>query len=152
MRIRGVQRRRGGSLTRSGRGVSRLATALTMAIVLWPYAISFSDQEMNFTLINQTPYYLHVTINNDSHLYIGPGRVVTEPVSGYGTVIAEVTYSPGQVISGTATKTFQPVRHDVTTGTNTCTDSGSNCQSSTSSSSTIDPISWTVTPADMATH
>jgi hypothetical protein len=131
------------------RKVGALAVLL---IVLWPYAASFGDQGAVFTLANRTKHFLHAMINNNPYVYIAPGRVVTYQSGALSSVVVEVTYSPGQSITGKASKTLVPVRQETATGSNNCNNTNSNCHSTTGYSSSVSPMSWDITPADLESH
>jgi predicted porin len=130
----------------------KVGAIATLLIVLWPYAVSFSDQGVAFTLSNRTTYYLHATVNNTSYVYIAPGGVVTYQSDTFSNVVVEVTYSPGQSVTGRASKTFEAVRQDTATRSNTCTDNNSDCHSTTSYSSSVSPLSWDVTASDLTSN
>lgn len=139
---------------------------LAVVAILWPYEVSFGDTGVSFTLVNRTGYFLHAVINNQTIVYIPPGTAITQETKSYYDVTAEVTYSPGQTRSGRALRTFQTVVHTVSTGSyssnasNDCsgTHHGNTCESATSveggstTSTTIDPITWVVTADTLSTH
>jgi hypothetical protein len=94
------------------RSRSRLASAAALTLMLWPYALSFGDGGASVTVTNRTEYYLHITVNNKSYLYVAPGGVVAENLEMFSDVVVDVFYSPGQGIVGSGSKTLQPVRYD----------------------------------------
>ncbi len=123
-------------------------------LILFPYTFSFGDGGATFTLYNATSYYLHAVINGKPYTYIAPGGSVQSDV-GFGGVIADVSYSPGQNIKGKGSKSFDVQISTTTSGTgsSTCSDNNRSktCTSSTESESNtvIAPISWTITSADL---
>jgi hypothetical protein len=141
--------------------------AAAVFFLLLPYAVSFGGGGgATFTLANRTPYYLHAVINNEPVAYIPPGGGITRETSTPYTVIATVTYSPGQGKDGSAMRIFQTEMHTRTIGSgsydqaNDCSgsSSGNTCSSITSSTgqaetvTTIDPITWIVTPDTLDFH
>jgi len=133
----------------------------TFVVVLFAsgYVVSIENSEVTVTIHNRTRHYLHVLINNQPYLYVAPGgSALTE--TGLTTVFVEVFYSPGQGISGGATKELTSVttttyssnrsRDCSTSGSN----SGSNDCSDYSSTSvatgyTRSPMSWDVSPQEL---
>lgn len=129
----------------------------TFVIVLFAsgYVVSVGDGNVTVTIHNGTRHYLHVLINNQPYLYVAPGgSALTE--TGLTTVFVEVFYSPGQGISGGATRELT----SITTTTysrresNDCSNSGSNDCSESSSTLvatgyTRSPMSWDVSAYDL---
>jgi hypothetical protein len=134
---------------------NRLRSALPPIVViavLLPYSFSVGATGATFTLVNRTGYYLHAVVNNKSSVYIAPGSVVTYDVSRFASIAAEVRYSPGQDVKGSAIRSFPIVVHSssVSKTSNDCNKS-ENCSSTTESSGTqsADPVTWTVTEEDL---
>ncbi len=134
---------------------NRLRSALSLIVIiafLWPYSFSVGATGATFTLVNRTGYYLHAVVNNKSSVYIAPGTVVTYDVSRFASIVAEVQYSPGQDVKGSAIRSFPIVVHSSSSSktSNDCSNSN-NCTSTTESSGTesADPVTWTVTEADL---
>lgn len=137
---------------------------MTVLAILSPYEVSLSSTGASFTLVNSTEYFLHAVINNESIAYIPPGIAVTRETNSMYTVVAEVTYSPGQDRTGKARRTFQTTVHTTQSGTytsnqsNDCSGSNSSntCESTTSAtgttSTTIDPITWVITVDTLSTR
>lgn len=131
----------------------RPRTVLAVFLFLLPYAVSSGSDGARFTLINRTDYFLHAVIDNETFVYIPPGVSITRQTSGLYSVSAEVTYSPGQGKTGSASRIFETVVHSTQSGSsaqrNDCSNSQNDCEStssSTSSSTTsVDPIRWVVT-------
>lgn len=130
----------------------KVGVIVALLIVLWPYAVSFGDQGVAFTLANRTQYYLHAVVNNTSYVYIAPGGVVTYQSDTFSNVVVEVTYSPGQSVKGRTSKTFEPVRQDTATRSNNCSDNNGDCHSTTSFSSSVSPLSWDIAASDLTSN
>jgi predicted porin len=135
-----------------GGNLRKFEAMATLLIALWPYALSFGDQGVGFTLTNRTPYYLHAIVNNTSYVYVAPGGAVTYQSDTFSDVIVEVTYSPGQSIVGKASKTFAPVHQETATRSNDCSNNNNDCHSTTSYSSSVSPMSWDITVSDLASN
>lgn len=136
-----------------GRRVLPQVAFIVLLIMLWPYAVSIGDNGVGVSVINNTRNFLHVTINGVHFLYVSPGGVVSQQTDSFSTVVMEVAYSPGQDVTGKGSKTVEPVRTDVVSTSNTCTESrGSDCQSTTSANSSVSPVSWNVIPADLTAN
>ncbi len=133
----------------------------TFVIVLFAsgYVVSVEDGTVTVTIHNRTRHYLHVLINNQPYMYVAPGgSALTE--TGLTTVFVEVFYSPGQGISGGATRELTSVTtttyssnrsRDCSTsssnsGSNDCSDSMVN---SSVSGYTRSPMSWDVSPSEL---
>ena len=140
---------------------SRFTTIVAILLVLLPYSLSFGDDQTTFTLINNTPYFLHAVINGKAYLYIAPYGNVVSDINAYSGATATVTYSPGQNIKGKATREFTV---EIQTSSNYSGSRGSDCSNnnrnsdcssssstaaSTTTTTTINPISWTVVPSDL---
>jgi hypothetical protein len=149
--------------TKSGSWLPRPWLALAVFLLIWPYAVSYSDVGAVFTLVNKTPYFLHAVINNEAIAYIPPGVSISRETSSAYEVTAQVTYSPGQGKTATVLRTFQATVHTVSTTSssqsqsNDCSNSNNSTCNSTSTSSvdsytTVDPIAWVVTPDTLASH
>jgi hypothetical protein len=132
-----------------------ILSLIVIIAVLWPYSFSVGATEATFTLVNKTTRYLHAIVNNKPSVYIAPGAVVTYDVSGYGSVVAEVRYSPGQGVKGTVLRSFSIVFHSSSNAesSSNCNNSrgSSTCSSSTESEGTVsaDPVIWEVTENDL---
>ena len=74
------------------------------AVLVFPWTISFGDEEVSFTVVNETRYYLHVIMNDAPYLYIPAKSSVVYRSDGPTHVMIQVFYSPGQGVSGSATK------------------------------------------------
>jgi len=124
---------------------------IVLLIMLWPYAISVSDDGVAVTVINGTRYFLHITINGAHFLYVAPGGSVAQQTNSLATVVMEAAYSPGQEVAGSGSKAVDPVRVDQVSNSSSCsgTRGGNDCMSTTSANANITPVSWTVTPADL---
>lgn len=120
------------------------------------YVISYDNTEVSVTITNGTQRYVHILINNQSFVYVGPGGSAYTSTM-LSTAMVEVFYSPGQGISGRAAKEL--------TSTTTTTYSGSKsntCQNNNSSGCAVNesdtrtatysrsPMSWRVTPQDFS--
>lgn len=139
---------------------------LAVFALLWPYEVSFGDTGVSFTLVNRTGFFLHAVINNQTFVYIPPGTAINHETNAYYDITAEVTYSPGQARTGRALRTFQTVVHTVQTGSyssnasNDCSGShhGNTCESATNvtegstTSTTIEPITWVVTVDTLSSY
>jgi len=129
----------------------------TFVIVLFAsgYVISVEDTDVTVTIHNRTRHYLHVLINNQPYLYVAPGgSALTE--TGLSTVFVEVFYSPGQGVSGGATKELTSVTTTTYSSkrSHDCSNSGSNDCSDYSTTSvatgyTRSPMSWDVSPQEL---
>jgi hypothetical protein len=108
---------------------------------------SWSDEDAVMTVINQTDYYLHVIIGEESFLYVSPNRAVAyTPSESYATIVVEIFYSPGQDISGNASKTFVLEPSEF---------AGCTCNSSGGCDEIVTPPSnevWEVIPEDLANN
>jgi len=133
---------------------SPAAMIIVLLIMLWPYAISVSDDGVAVTVINNTRYFLHITINGEHYLYVAPGGSVAQQTNSLATVVLEAAYSPGQQVTGSGSKAVDPVRVDQVNNTSSCADThgGNDCMSTTSANANITPVSWTVTPADLTAN
>lgn len=129
---------------------------VVVACFLWPYTFSFGAAGATFTLVNSTPYYLHVVVNNKTWVYVPPGGVVNHDAGEYANIFAEARYSPGQGARGRVARTFTLVYHTTTNYdervASTCNSQGNDCDSSTEANVTVqvDPIVWTVTPSEFS--
>jgi len=56
---------------------SKVISVAVVLIILFPYSISFGSEEVSLTIKNATAYYLHVIMNNESFLYVEPGRTTS---------------------------------------------------------------------------
>jgi hypothetical protein len=112
---------------------------LVALLIFVPYTVTFGDSEGTLTVYNETLYFIHVIMNNDSYLYVGPGRSSTFATDEQTTVHVQVFYAPGQGIEGSAQNNFviggNVYKSDCTSGTNTC-----------STDPEFASASWTITP------
>jgi hypothetical protein len=123
--------------------------ALVLLVFLLRYVVSFASDQVGTTVLNHTPRYLHVVINNKPFLYVAPGSSV-ETESGL-TAFVEVFYSPGQGISGRAQKELTSTVTEEHSGSADCSNNRSNgCDDETSSSRSASPLLWDVTPSDLS--
>lgn len=102
-------------------GAPSFARVLAASLVLFLYGVSFgSDGSVStFTLVNRTAHYLHAVINNESHAYLPPGSSIQAEVPAYGSVVANVRYSPGQGVRGEAARYFASECTTTSTGSST---------------------------------
>ena len=129
---------------------------LAASLLLFLYGVSFGSDGpvFTFTLVNRTAHYLHAVINNQSHAYLPPGSSIQVEVAAYGSVVANVRYSPGQGVRGEAARYFASQCTTTSSGSQDCNSRSSDCgeTSSTSSHSTstrCQPIRWQVAAADL---
>lgn len=103
-----------------------LAKILRIAALLLfiPYTVTFGDEESTLTIYNRTVHFIHVIMNNDPYLYVGPGRSVTFSTEDQTTIYVQAFYAPGQGIEGSAQNNFiiggTVVVSECNSGTNTC--------------------------------
>jgi hypothetical protein len=136
------------------RGILRLVVIFCFTST---YVVSYEDDDVSVTVTNLTGHYLHILIDTRTFLYVGPGGRAQIETPAY-TAFVEVFYSPGQGISGRATR-------ELTSVTNTTYSGGSNrsCSNrndkqgcdysdvtSAEASRTRTPMSWTVYPEDLS--
>jgi polygalacturonase len=140
---------RGGSMRR----ISFFMTCLAAVCVLLPYTVSYGDTNSTFTLVNRTSYYIHAHVGSTSYAFIGPGRSIVQKVGAPESVVAEVTYAPGQGVHGKATRTFDIMAVTSHTNSTDCssTNRGNDCSNSIDASTTVYPARWDVTADDLAT-
>ena len=102
------------------------AKVIAILVLFIPYSMTLGDQDVSLTVQNATPYYLHVIMNGDAFLYIGPRRTASLSLSTDNeiTVFAQAFYAPGQGIEGSAQNSFviggTVVKGDCSSGTQTC--------------------------------
>jgi hypothetical protein len=119
------------------------AAVFIILILLFPFTVSFGDAKAVVTVQNRTPYYLHVIMNDKPYLYVRPfGEARQES----GHVLVHVFYSPGQGISGSASKTIDAVR--VVGGSYESTGFGCGSGPTTHSG----PTTWAVTLSDLGSQ
>jgi hypothetical protein len=70
-------------------------------------AVSLGVDKAKLTVTNGTDHYLHVIVDGESSLYVSPGRGTTFQSDGPTDFVVNVFYSPGQGISGQATRTIR---------------------------------------------
>jgi hypothetical protein len=101
----------------------RMLRIVTLLIFV-PYTVTFGDEEGTLTIYNHTLYFIHVIMNNDPFLYVGPGRSASFSVDQQTTVYVQAFYAPAQGIEGSAQRTFTiggtVYKTDCSSGTNTC--------------------------------
>ena len=86
-------------------GVRRMSVLwVIIAALVFPWTISFGDEEVSFSVVNETRHYLHVLMNDTPFLYVPAKGSVVYRSDGPTHVLVKVFYSPGQGVSGTATK------------------------------------------------
>ena len=74
------------------------------AVLVFPWTISVGSEEVSFSVVNETRYYLHVIMNDIPYLYVPAKGSVMYRSDGPTHVMIQVFYSPGQGVSGSATK------------------------------------------------
>jgi hypothetical protein len=138
--------------------IQKIIWVIVISCFMTSYVVSYEEDGVTITISNLTRYYLHVMIDNSSHLYVAPGGVV-QTETQLSSAFVEVFYSPGQGVSGRAqkelTSTTTTITHYSDSNSNTCSGSSNkSCSSSsygtgvTSSDYSRSPMSWTVTAAD----
>lgn len=75
-----------------------------LAALIFPWTISVGDEEVSFSVVNETRHYLHVIMNDAPYLYVPAKGSVVYRSDGPTHVMIRVFYSPGQGVSGSATK------------------------------------------------
>jgi hypothetical protein len=124
-----------------------LMRVLRIAVFLLfvPYTVTFGDEEASLTVYNHTLHFIHVIMNNDSFLYVGPGRSASFTTEGPVTVYVQAFYAPGQGIEGSAQSSYiiggTTVVSDCNSGTSTC-----------STDPTAASASWTITADTLAAN
>lgn len=84
-------------------------TVLFFIFLILPLAVSLGGDKAKLTVTNGTDHYLHVIADGESSLYVSPGRGTTFQSDGPTDFVVNVFYSPGQGISGHATRTIRVV-------------------------------------------
>jgi hypothetical protein len=137
---------------RTARYVPYPVTILAALLVLLPYSASYGDTAGNFTLVNKTSHYLHVIIGSTSFAFVAPGRSVAQEVGAPSVVLVDVAYSPGQGITGSASRSFDLMLEVSDRNSTDCssTNRGNSCSSTINSSVWVEPGRWDVVPADLA--
>ncbi|MDH4071444.1 MAG: hypothetical protein OEV30_13595, partial [Ignavibacteria bacterium] len=104
------------------------------------------SEEVQLTVVNQTSHFIHVIMNGDSYLYVGPrGSAVFEASAETQTsILAVAFYAPAQGIQGRASE------HFVLGGEVLTTDCHYGRGSSCATQPTFPSVSWAVTPELLA--
>ncbi len=69
--------------------------------------ISLGDNaQSRVTVVNRTTHYLHVFVDDEPYLYLSPNKSITHTADAKPTMLVNVIYSPGQGVTGSATKTI----------------------------------------------
>jgi len=118
------------------------------------YVISYEGNDVTVTISNGTLYYLHIMIDNQPFLYVGPGGNAFKTTQR-STAHVEAVYAPGQGKSGRAVKELNSVTTTTYSGSasHTCQNNKSsgcsvNDSDTRTSNTTRSPMSWRVIPAD----
>ena len=97
---------------------------LVVLLIFVPYTVTFGDEEGTLTVYNQTLHFIHILMNNDPYLYVGPGRSTSFTTDQQTTVYVQAFYAPGQGVEGSAQSSFiiggTVYKGDCSSGKSTC--------------------------------
>lgn len=110
--------------------------------MLLPGMIVPGSDEVHVQVSNQTLHYLHVIINNQSFLYVPPGRSVSLDPEGQHLAVMAAFYAPGQGVTGQAEQTVEIPDYVASVD---CGNGGLVCDEAPGATAG-NPFVWSITP------
>jgi hypothetical protein len=81
------------------------------------FAIAIGDETANLTVKNLTSHVVTIVVADKTYSAVAPGAAVTYASSDSATVVVDVSYAPGQGVSGSAQRSFFFAHYNPSTGT-----------------------------------
>ncbi len=89
------------------RGFAARIVWVIPVILMIPWTVSIGDEDVSLSVVNDTRYYLHVIMNDEPYLYVPSNGSAMYKSEGPTHVQVQVFYSPGQGVSGSATRSIR---------------------------------------------
>lgn len=110
-------------------------------VFMLPLSVSFGDDKASLQVINRTAYFVHLIVNGEAILYIGPGNTATRD-SETSTFDVKAFYAPGQGVSGRADRVLEAPYYPGSVGCEESSRGGCECVTNPSD---YGSVTWEIT-------
>jgi hypothetical protein len=116
------------------------------------FAIAIGDETATLTVKNLTPHIVTIVVADKTFPAVASGAAVTYTATAPDTVGVDVSYAPGQGVSGSAQRTFQLLYFRGATGYGTTSYFACVVNGGITSPAIGGPVLWNVTADTLATR
>jgi len=114
------------------------------------FAIAISDETANLTVTNLTSHVVTIVVADKTYPAVAAGAGVTYASRDSATVVVEVSYAPGQGVTGSARRSFHLAHSQPATGYGSSTYIACAYNGGITSPAIRDPVLWNVTADTLA--